>query len=227
MNFEENLKRINVEKLKEFLFGLKAPCYETELMRASFQNKDALRCDSLELYQNHFTLFYVLYKLQEEYYKENKYLNVHFMRTFLSDYPEYSKCRFYDEHTGLFCMAEVLDRSSYCDFHNKIVGEYEIEQLSTKYFYYDTENYSKLDKDTAEQFINGTWEILTNYNKVKESFQALELAESYDLEIIKKQFRLLAKKYHPDLGESTHKKFNDVNRAYRFLMQTIPYIKKK
>lgn len=227
MNFEENLKRINVEKLKEFLSGLKTPCYETELMRASFQNKDALRCDSLELYQNHFTLFYVLYKLQEEYYKKNKYLNVHFMRTFLQDYPESSKCRFYDEHTGLFCRAGVLDTSGYCSFHNNIIGEYEIEQLSTKYFYYDIENYSKLDKDTAEQFINGTWEILTNYNKIKESFQALELPESYDLEIIKKQFRILAKKYHPDLGESTHKKFNDINRAYRFLMQTIPYAKKK
>ncbi|HNZ27731.1 MAG TPA: DnaJ domain-containing protein [Spirochaetota bacterium] len=227
MNFEENLKRINVEKLKEFLSGLKTPCYETELMRASFQDKDVLKCDSLELYQNHFVLFYVLYKLQEEYYKEDKYLNVHFMRTFLSDYPEYSKCRFYDEHTGLFCRAEVLDTSGYCAFHNNKVGEYEIEQLSAKYFYYDIENYSKLDRDTAEQFINGAWEILINYKKIEESFQTLEIPESYDLEIIKKQFRILAKKYHPDLGESTHKKFNDVNRAYRYLMQTIPRVKKK
>lgn len=225
--FEERLNKICVEKLKEFLETNKRACYESELLKIAFQDNDIMRSDNLSLYQNHFVLFYTLYKLQDEYYKENKYLYVHFMRTQLLDYPEKGLCKYYNEDSGTFCCEKTEKDKMYCKFHLNKYGNNEIDTLSTKYFYYDITNYNRLDKDSVELFINGTWEILSKYNDVKESFNIMDLPECYDIELIKKQFKILAKKYHPDMGEESHKKFNEINRAYRFLLKVIPVIEKK
>ncbi|OHD15272.1 MAG: hypothetical protein A2Y34_06040 [Spirochaetes bacterium GWC1_27_15] len=225
-DFTQKLELLNKDKLIDFLSSLKKPCFESELLKVVFQDNDILRVDALTLYQNHFLLFHLLYLLQQDYYKQNKYLHVHFMRTFLLEYPKEGKCRFYNDDLGLFCGADSSLENNYCDFHYKKL-ENEIEHLSTKYFYLDKENYYKLDKDTAESFINGTWEILANYGEYKKSFETLELPETSDIEMIKKQFKTLAKKYHPDMGADSHKKFNEINRSYRLLLRLLPFFDKK
>lgn len=217
-DFEEKLNLLDKEKLIDFLNKLTKPCYETELLKIAFQNNEVLNVDSLTLYQNHFLLFYLLYQLQNEFYKEEKYLHVHFMRTILLKYPIKGKCRYFIENSSSFCNNDTDSDKNYCQRHLKQIDN-EIENLSIKYFYLDKENYYKLDKDTAEEFINGAWEILFNYEEYKKSFEILELPESSDMETIKKQFKILAKKYHPDHGEITHNKFNEINRAYRFLLK--------
>ncbi len=225
-SFKERLNDISIEKLKELLEKESKPHYESELLKIAFQDKDVMKDDNLSLYQKHFALFYTLYKLQDEYYKQNKYLHIHFMRTQLIDYPEKGFCRYYNEDSGLFCNVKTEKSENYCDFHLEKIGANEIELLSTKYFYYDIENYNRLDENNVELFINGTWEILSKYNNVKECFKIMELPEYYDIELIKKQFKILAKKYHPDMGEKNHKKFNEINRAYRFLLKIISFMNK-
>ncbi len=217
--FATRLEEIDREKLKEHLLTLESPCYESELFRIAFPQNDISSIDSLALYQNHFLLFHVLYKLQEDFYREGKYLFVHFMRTFLVDYPEKGDCRFYDEYTGRFCMAACPHEKGYCDFHLKKIGELEIEELSTRYFYLDSQNFERLDRETAEAFITGAWETLKYYDEYKKSFDVLGLSETADINMIKRRFRTLAKKYHPDLGEKSHEKFNEINRAYQLLVR--------
>ncbi|HPO49114.1 MAG TPA: DnaJ domain-containing protein [Spirochaetota bacterium] len=225
-DFEQRLEGLNKEKIRSFLTSLKSPCYESELMKVAFENIDILKTDSLALYQNHFLLFYALYKLQDEYYKEDKYLHIHFMRTFLVDYPSSGYCRFYDEHSGSFCRSATSENPYYCDFHyEKVNGD--LEGLSIKYFYFDIDNFYKLDKEKADAFINGAWEIFSNYDEYKKSLSVLELTETANLEAVKKQFKTLAKKYHPDLGETNHKKFNEINQAYRLLLRVLPVFYKK
>lgn len=227
LTFEERLKSISIEKLKEFLESNPNTHYESELLKVAFQNNDIMKGDNLSLYQKHFVLFYTLYKLQDQYYKINKYLYVHFMRTQLLDYPEKGYCKYYNEDTSSFCNTKIEQDKNYCDFHLEKIGTKEIELLSTKYFYYDIENYNRLDENTVELFINGTWELISKYNNIKESFKIMELSECYDIELIKKQFKILAKRYHPDLGEKNHKRFNEINRAYRFLLKAISFMGKK
>ncbi|HOV14238.1 MAG TPA: DnaJ domain-containing protein [Spirochaetota bacterium] len=219
-DFNKRLSLLKKSDLKIFLEQLKEPCYESELLKIAFGDKDVLRVDSLELYQNHFLLFYLLYNLQEEYYGQNKYLHIHFMRTFLIDYPKIGICRHYDEYKGLFCSVKTLKNDYYCDFHFDKLNN-DIEELSIKYFYYDIENFYKLDKEKAEAFINGTWEILYNYDDFKKSIKILDLPENPTLDMIKRQFKVLAKKYHPDLGEESHHKFNEINNAYRLLLKLV------
>jgi hypothetical protein len=223
-DFEERLRLLARDKLILYITNQKKPSYESELMKVAFQNKDIMNVDSLTLYQNHFLLFNLLYRLQSEFYEQKKYLHVHFMRTILLDYPEIGNCRYFNEDLSVFCNTGS-GNDDYCEFHKGKI-ENEIEFISVKYFYLDKENFYKLDKDTAEEFINGTWEILANYDDYIKSFKILELPDNTNIETIKKQFKILAKKYHPDHGEISHGKFNEINRAYRLLIKMIPVFKK-
>ncbi len=217
--FSERLGQIDQNKIKEYLLSLNSPCYESELLKIAFPEYQISNNDPLLLYQNHFLLFHVLYKIKKDFYNDGKYLHIHFMRIFLQNYPGSGKCRYYDEHIGRFCETDNEQEKNYCAFHLKIIGELELEELSSQYFYLDDSNYFKLDEETAEAFIKGTWETLRYYDEYKESLRILDIPESADINMIKKKFRALAKKYHPDLGEESHEKFNEINRAYRLLVQ--------
>ncbi len=221
-DFAARFSLLDKEILKKFLLSLESPCYESTLLKIVFPDMDILNAHPLTLYQNHFLLFHLLYILQNDFYEENKYLFVHFMRTFLIQYPEEGVCRFYEENLARFCCAGCSQSKNYCDFHHKMIGNNELEELSVKYFYLDNQNFYNLDEETAVSFINGTWEILRNYKSFKKSYEILGIPETSDISLIKRKFRILAKQYHPDLGEKSHDKFNEINRAYQLLLKLLP-----
>ena len=128
--FDSLLKKVDIEKLKEFLTSSKKPCYESELLKLVFKDINILNSDSLTLFQNHFVLFHILYKLQNFYQKENKYLYIHFMRTILLKYPQKNYCRFFNENTLNFCNVPCNSNLNYCDFHYEKIGNNKIEELS-------------------------------------------------------------------------------------------------
>ncbi len=226
--FTVRVQAIDCIALKQYLCAQQEPCYESQLLRVAFPDLDISQADTLTLYQNHFLLFHVLYRLQDELYRENQYLFIHFMRTMLTTYPEVGHCRFFEELLGRFCESACAADTGYCDFHRAQIGDTAVEDLSLRYFYLDHRNFYKLDERTATAFINGTWEILTHYEDYRQSFTILGLPERADMAMIKKRFRELAKQYHPDAGATSSERFHDINNAYRLLvhihgmMQTIP-----
>jgi hypothetical protein len=223
--FDERYQLLDRKGVEHLLETLNRPCYESELLKIAFHDPAIIRTEALELYQNHFLLFHLLYELQTEYASRNLYLHIHFMRTRLLPYPDKGACRYYLPDPGMFCKAESPDGGDYCDFHRRQL-ENEVDTLSIRYFYLDRDNFNRLDRETAESFMSGTWEILAHYQEYKESFAVMELPETSSLETIKKQFKYLAKKYHPDLGSESHKKFNQINRAYHLLLKMIPSFRK-
>ncbi len=225
-NFDSMIAALPVEKLKEYLKNQREPAYESTLLRVLFGNFSIVDSDALTLYQNHFMLFHILYKLQEEFERDREYLYIHFMRIKLIPYPAYDLCHFYNDELGIFCGEENHNESKYCAFHLEQFYNM-VDGLSIKYFYLDKKNFYKIDQENAEAFINGTWEILANYQEFKESFEKMELNETYDIELVKKQFKFLAKKYHPDINRENHEKFNEINNAYRVIIKMIPVFKKQ
>jgi len=223
-NFETIINSLPVDKLREYLLNQTESLFESTLIRVLFGNFDIMGADPLILYQNHFILFHILYKLQEDFEKDGLYLHIHFMRIKTLPYPANEKCRFYNDELGYFCNEKTSGNSKYCEFHLRELNNM-VDGLSIKYFYLDESNFYKIDKKNAEAFINGTWEILANYNDFKNNFAKLELNETYDIELIKKQFKFLAKKYHPDISKENHKKFNEINNAYRMIIKMIPVFK--
>lgn len=226
--FAVRVQAIDQAALKNYLRAQQEPCYESQLLHVAFPDFDIAQADTLPLYQSHFLLFHVLYRLQAEFYQENQYLHIHFMRTRLAPYPEAGCCRFFEELSGQFCGAPCPTGAEYCDFHRARIGDTALEDLPLRYFYLDSRNFYKLDERTAAAFVNGTWEILAHYEDYRRSFKVLDLPESADLAMIKKRFRKLAKHYHPDTGATSHERFHEINNAYQLLlhihsvMRTIP-----
>lgn len=223
----------NKTKLKSFLLQIKKPVYETLLLKNTFDSLPSLNAlPPLELYHYHFALFHMLYQLQTLFYQEEKYLHVHFMRTHLTAYPEKGNCRYYQAETGKFCCTPLSDSSStsLCSFHKKLLSldEDPLETSSIKYFYLSTANYTKLTDKNAEAFLNGSWELLYHYDEFQQAVQRLDLPENCTIEMLKKRYYQLAKKYHPDQnGDTALSEFLAVNDAYRFLLKLLPTIRGK
>jgi len=224
-SFEKHLEGVSVSEIQQYLSNMTEPCYESTLLQIAFPGMNIIRCSTLELYQHHFVLFHILYRLQETYSQQNQYLRVHFMRIQLLYYPEAEHCRYFDDVYQKFCCALCNQGELYCQFHKRLLGETELDRLSIRYFYLDTSNYYKLDEKTAELFIKGTWEILSNYDLYKESFKILGLSETNDIDRIKKRYRKLVKQYHPDKSGHSAEKFYPINNAYQLLMRIIPLMK--
>jgi hypothetical protein len=223
--FTKRLQAIDQDKLRSYLRASQVPCYESTLLNLAFPEMEISRAEPLTLYQHHFLLFHVLYRLQDEFYKEGQYLFVHFMRTILVTYPEDGQCRFFEELLGRFCKVMCRPGRSYCDFHAKLIGDTALEELSIKYFYLDAQNFYKLNAETAKAFIAGTWEILSHYDDYRKSFAILGIPETADLHMIKKRFKHLAKEYHPDRGAQSREKFHEINNAYQLLIRVHSMLK--
>lgn len=223
--FAARVQAVDLARLRTYLQDLQAPCYESQLLRVVFPELDIGQASPLALYQHHFVLFHVLYQLQNEWYQEQQYLYIHFMRTMLLPYPGPDQCRFFNEDLVQFCRAACHSGESYCRFHAQQVGDAALDELSLKYFYADVRNFYRFDEETATAFIEGTWELLAHYERYQQCFQILHIPETTDLASIKKTFKRLAKQYHPDRGASSHEKFVEINNAYQFLLRVIPGLK--
>ena len=150
------------------------------------------------------------------------YLHIHFMNIFLSGYPEAGLCRHYDADSGLFCkVVSSLETNQLCDFHFSRISDSSIDSLSDRYFYLDPKNFHTVSEDDAESFLAGAWNLLTNYDECRDSYEILGLPENSDLKTVKARFRLLAKEHHPDLSTGHHEKFSQINSAYRSVVNYI------
>ncbi len=214
-----------IEKLDNFINCQDRPFYESSALKSVYDLKNVSDLLPIELYRYHFALFTMLYQLQDSYYKQNKYLHVHFMRSFLTNYPVNGCCREYDPATGLFCNTETENNSFLCPFHARKNDNVQLENSSLKYFYYSEENYYNLDETRAEAFINGTWELLFNYDQFKKSTELLSLPEKCTIEMVKTAYRKLAKMKHPDVNNGiVSEDFIQLNDAYQFLLKVLPSV---
>ncbi len=217
MDFESLTGENYQIKLKSIIEEMGGVKFESYLLRKLYDVSPG-SLEPLSLYQYHFALFYLLYTLQDHYYKQNKFLHVHFMRTSLSVYPAKGFCRHFDEYRGLFCSLPSGD-DDYCSCHRALLGENGVDGGSIKSFYFDKNNFYKLDEKKADDFVNGTWEILGNYDKIKDAVKLLELPSDYTIEMVKTNYKRLAKIHHPDMINSeTDNKFSKINDAYNLLI---------
>jgi len=62
--------------------------------------------------------------------------------------------------------------------------------------------------------------LLSPFEQIEEALEILELPKFVTKEDIRRQYRFLAKKYHPDVGGSAND-MERLNAAYRLLMKYI------
>jgi hypothetical protein len=167
-----------------------------------------------------------LFKLQQDLLKQETYLHIHFMNLFIIDFPKGNKCRHYYSDSASFCeQATTSKQTQLCPFHLQKADENSLDKLSESYFYLDPQNFHAVSPQNAEAFIAGAWNLLMNYQDLVECYKILELPQTSDIKLIKRHFKNLAKKYHPDLNPDFNNDFARINSAYRRLigyLQTKP-----
>ncbi|MCH5150104.1 MAG: DnaJ domain-containing protein [Spirochaetales bacterium] len=211
-------------KIRSFLEKQTRPVYESTLLYnvyPEYRNKTS----SIDIYQYHFAVMRLLYQLQDELRRENIYLHVHFMRIKMLPYPQNGFCHEYLEDIGCFCGSPILPPGNrYCPFHARSKNDDLPEQLSVKYFYLSDKNYDAVNANNADAFLSGTWELLYHYDEYINAVRTLELPEHCSMEMVRQNYRRLAKKYHPDLNNGiASAEFLNINDAYQILQKILPY----
>lgn len=87
----------------------------------------------------------------------------------------------------------------------------------------------EISKDELDSFIKSFSNLKSSYKNLSldEAYKILELNQNADLNLVKKQYRNLAKKYHPDILNANNvskeeleqgiKKFQKINEAYELI----------
>lgn len=219
--FDEYLTGIDLVRLKEFLQQEKAsgPLFESVILREFCPGLDLISGPAIELYRWHFILFHQLYRLKDLLLAENQYLHIHFMGIHLLDFPMSGCCRHYSADLQAFCGAQLGNgNDSLCEFHRNPTEESSLTELSERYFYLDSANFSALREEDAEGFIAGAWNLLANHQAVEEAYRTMGMPVDSDLKLVKLHFRRLAKELHPDLHPEHKNEFSKINSAYRCLI---------
>ncbi|MGM0430753.1 MAG: DNA-J related domain-containing protein [Pseudomonadota bacterium] len=158
-----------------------------------FFDKGALR-DPLTLFQTHFLLFHCLYKLRERWREQKKYeLFIHTLNI---------ECQPW--HEGTSALAE-----------NDPLAEY----------YLDLNQLSSTSGADVESMLDDFWRRMGHSSvtvdmPVGEAWQLMEVEPPVSHAFIKKQYRKLVHKYHPDKGGSVAK-MQKIQKAYRCIIGVI------
>ncbi|MDN5280612.1 MAG: hypothetical protein PWR01_4577 [Clostridiales bacterium] len=217
--FKDYADQICPVRLEEFLVSQTKPCWESDVFASLLPDLDLISAPAIELFRFHFVLFHHLFALQKKLFESDKYLHVHFMSINLAKYPEAGLCRHYFADSGTFCSETAhSDGAGLCSFHLDPASTGACELLSERYFYLDQANFFSVSEENAEAFIAGAWNLLMNYQDLVQCYEILGLPENTDLKLVKRHFRHLAKKYHPDINPEFSAEFSRINTAYRRLL---------
>lgn len=156
-----------------------------ELGRTDF--KDALRSGVLELFQSHFLLFHLLYRLRRELLETT------------------------DRDLEIGCLSIRLTRRLARTSEDGIVVSDPMER-----YYLNAENLSKTSREDVEQMLGKFWERYHSRESIHEALQVLGLETGATYSEMKSRYRALAREKHPDAGGSSEG-IQELNRAKEVL----------
>jgi len=133
--------------------------------------------DSLTLFQTHFLLFHILYRLRDELRHSKDYeLEINALNIQLQPYQDTSQT-FSQE------IKQIL-------IHHDPLRDY----------YLNLKNLQETGQDDVEQLLTKFWTKLSSGEERLQALQVLELEDGIDYISIKQQYRRLAMQHHPDRG---------------------------
>lgn len=158
-----------------------------------FFDKEALR-DPLTLFQTHFVLFHCLYKLRERWRGQKKYeLFIHTLNI---------QCQPW--HSGVSALAKSDPLAEYYLDLNQlsITSGADVESMLDDFWQRMGHSFSQAAIDMS----------------AAEAWQLMEVEPPVTQALIKRQYRKLVHKYHPDKGGSVAK-MQKIQKAYRRVIE--------
>jgi len=183
----------------------KNPCTEHEILNKLKTDKIA-PFDQLNLQQSkdlfcaHFLTMHALYNLQNEYLSKQQYcLDIQSIK--VERHPYFSKNSIND-------LASENSLSKSLDSLTK--------HDPLKEYYLNISHYFETSEDEVNELLKSFWKKYLAQDDKQQALSTLALPANSNYETIKKQYRLLAQKHHPDKG-GCGKYFAKVNAAKSIL----------
>jgi len=183
-----------VEILEEHIQGLS----EHKLLyalsdRGFLEFNPQLLSEELSLFQTHFFLFHVLYRLRDLLHEQQRY------------------------ELEIFCLEIRL--KPYRDAAVQGQGLAQLDPL--REYYIDLKKLHETDAAEVGQMLNGFYRRLEAYEQRREALEVMGLAEwgleeRLNIHIVRRQYRALVKQHHPDHG-GDREKFHAVETAMELL----------
>jgi len=174
----------------------KNPCTEHEIISKLKADKispfDQLNLQhSKDLFCAHFLTMHALYQLQNEYFCKQQYC--------------------------LEIQSVKIERLPY--FSNTVINENAdplIQHDPLKDYYLDISHYFETSENEVNELLSSFWKKYLAQDDKQQALKTLELPANSSYEVIKKQYRLMAQKHHPDKGGCS-KYFTKINAAKSIL----------
>lgn len=147
--------------------------------------------DSLALFQAHFLTMNALYDIQSESYELGRYLKISAIKIEWLSVGS-------GEQTALANVEENL-----------------------RAYYGDWQNFAKASSESVEGLLDSFWRRFLSQDEKQAALDVLELKEPVDFAAVKKRYRELAMKLHPDRGgaddalASVNDAYETLKRCYR------------
>lgn len=191
--FEEHTPEQLYEPIVEILEARPTGLSEHELLHAltekGFLGFSPKQLDQeLSLFQTHFFLFHVLYRLRDVLHEQQRY------------------------ELAIFCLEIRLwpyrpDEQQTFDL---------VETDPLREYYLDLQNLHETDAAEVRRMLEGFYLRLEAYEQRTKAFHTLGLAEDASLKTVRQRYRSLVKKHHPDHG-GDREIFEEVETAMQLL----------
>jgi len=133
----------------------------------------------LSMFRCHFLIFNALYRLQLKTLIHQRYsLDISSLKINVNEFSP-------DDET-------LID--------NKQVADSVKQHDALSHFYLDLEHLNQTSEQDVNQLIDGFWKHYFNNDQKAHALSVMGLEEPVDFSLIKKQYRRLAMKHHPDRG---------------------------
>lgn len=122
--------------------------------------------------------------------------------------------------SGYYLYISTLDIHLQPLHRKQVTAETQaVQQQPLREYYLDWNNFSDTTVDEVQAILDGVWQAYLNPAQQKTAYGLLGLAPSAKWPDIKKAYRQLVAKYHPDKGGDAQR-FMEIRQAYECLKQT-------
>ncbi len=208
------------EELFQFLKVRPDGVTEYDLLRRFIPDDGQFGDGKLALFRRHFLLYHHLYLLRDRVEDAGWYLDVGPAFVRLIPFPSGGACRYFDPENGRFCGLPTEAASERCPAHEHATRSRRdsgsIGRVGLRGYYLEPRNYHTMDEATLELWMSGVKRYALQFEQIESARRMLGLPVSFTVDRLKRRYRFLSKKQHPDAGGSD-RHFADLQEAYQIL----------
>lgn len=122
-------------------------------------------------------------------------------------------------HQGYYLHISTLD------IHLRVLPSVQAEAVTQQIsvqplrdYYLNWQNFSETTKEQVQALLDGVWQHYISGDAQQKAYDVLGLSSSASLSLIRKTYRSLAGRYHPDKGGDAQR-FMQVREAYEILLK--------